>query len=432
MDEHMIFAMALGLPGTPWRVEAVELDALQQQLTIRLGFAPGSRFAHPQTGQPAGVYDTSERRWRHLNFFQYACEIVAPLPRVGGGTGGARVLTVSVPWARDRSGFTLMMEALMVVLIKGGLTVQETARLLDEWPKRIWRTIVPLVNAAIQRLDLSPTTALCLDETHTRKGQRYLTVASDPRAVRRPAAAEGRPRYRARVVAVADGRDSASVGQIRHFLEAHGCPAGQIATVIKDMSAAFAKGVKEHFPTAETVVDYFHVMRHLMEAFDQVRAREHRRHPELFKDSLWAWRTAEGNLDDEQAAVRSRLLRVRHLQTGRACVIVEAFREIMREPNVTALEKQLQVWYRWARRSRIPEIKKAVLTIEAHWQELLAYARTRLSNAVAEALNGLIQTARRKSRGFDVPEHFRAIIFLLGANLTFDLPEPLPSRSLNP
>jgi hypothetical protein len=113
-------------------------------------------------------------------------------------------------------------------------------------------------------------------------------------------------------------------------------------------------------------------------------------------------------------------------------MLIEAFREIMRTPDVAELEGHLHVWYRWARRSRIPEIKDAVLTIRQHWNELLAYARTRLSNAVAEAINGLIQTARRRSRGFDVPAHFRAIIFLLGANLTFDLPDPLPSCCLNP
>jgi hypothetical protein len=62
----------------------------------------------------------------------------------------------------------------------------------------------------------------------------------------------------------------------------------------------------------------------------------------------------------------------------------------------------------------------------------LAFARTRLSNAAAEALNGLIQTARRKSRGFRDPRHFRAFIFLLGGNLHFDLPDPFPTPALNP
>ena len=47
----------------------------------------------------------------------------------------------------------------------------------------------------------------------------------------------------------------------------------------------------------------------------------------------------------------------------------------------------------------------------------------RLSNAAVEALNGLIQTTRRKSRGCDRPEHSRAKMFLLGTDFTFDRPE---------
>jgi hypothetical protein len=87
---------------------------------------------------------------------------------------------------------------------------------------------------------------------------------------------------------------------------------------------------------------------------------------------------------------------------------------------------------RAGRRSRIPEIKKAALTVPEHFQELLASARTRFSAAAAEALNGLIQTAKRKSRGFCRPRPFRAIIFLLGENLPFNLPDPFPPPPLNP
>ena len=60
------------------------------------------------------MHDTIERRWRHLDFFQYRCELVAKVPRTWCGKD--RVLQVQVPWAREGSGFTLMMEALMLLL----------------------------------------------------------------------------------------------------------------------------------------------------------------------------------------------------------------------------------------------------------------------------------------------------------------------------
>jgi transposase len=432
MDETSVFAAALGLPGTPWQVQQIHLDATNKKLTIRLGFARGSRFPHPQSGELLPAHDTLERSWRHMNFFQFACEIVAPLPRVGrGGAEGPPIQAVQVPWARAGSGFTMLLEALMVVLCKSGMTVQEAARVLGEWPKRVWRALVPLVEEAMQRLDLSATKVLCIDETSTRKGQHYITVASDPQARSVPQP-DGSTRYRARVVAVADGRDSPSVGEVKAFLAQHRCPAEQIGTIVKDMSGAYEKGVQEHFPKAERVVDFFHAVKLVGEAFDAVRKREHRENPELFAGSLWAWRKREDHLSDEEAQVRSRLLKQRHLQTGRACMIMEAFREIFQIPDLTELEARLHEWYRWARRSRIPELKKAALTVKAHFKELLAFARTRFTNAAAEALNGLIQTAKRKSRGFRDPRHFRAIIFLLGANLHFDLPDPFPNPALNP
>jgi transposase len=49
-----------------------------------------------------------------MNFFQYRCELVAKVPRTWCRTDG--VHQIQVPWARQGSGFTLMMEALVMLL----------------------------------------------------------------------------------------------------------------------------------------------------------------------------------------------------------------------------------------------------------------------------------------------------------------------------
>jgi transposase len=51
----------------------VKLDQEKGRLDIHLDFPPGTRFAHPTSGDPATIYDTRDRTWRHLNFFQYEC-----------------------------------------------------------------------------------------------------------------------------------------------------------------------------------------------------------------------------------------------------------------------------------------------------------------------------------------------------------------------
>jgi len=78
----------------------------------------GQHFECPQCGTLCGVHDTIERRWRHLNFFQYRCELVAKVPRTWCRKDG--VHQVQAPWAREGSGFTLMMEALMMLLSAEG------------------------------------------------------------------------------------------------------------------------------------------------------------------------------------------------------------------------------------------------------------------------------------------------------------------------
>ena len=53
----------------------------------------------------AKAYDTSQKEYRHLNFFQYDCYLMVRVPRVKCEKDG--VLQVNVPWARESADFTL-------------------------------------------------------------------------------------------------------------------------------------------------------------------------------------------------------------------------------------------------------------------------------------------------------------------------------------
>jgi hypothetical protein len=69
-------------------------------------------------------------------------------------------------------------------------------------------------------------------------------------------------------------------------------------------------------------------------------------------------------------------------------------------------------------------------SIKAHWNWHCRLPGTRLTNGASEALNGIIQTAKRKSRGFKNFEYFRAVIYLVGSKLKFNLPSPVPTYPL--
>jgi hypothetical protein len=67
-----------------------------------------------------------------------------------------------------------------------------------------------------------------------------------------------------------------------------------------------------------------------------------------------------------------------------------------------------------------------VRNIREHWDGIVAYLETRLTNGPAEAVNGLNQTIKRKARGFGTFECF-PVIYLVASKLSFDhLPIPVP------
>jgi transposase len=116
MRDTDLFRMALGIE-LPWVVTKSEFDAAAKRLDIHLDFAKGSRFACLEcgvAGRPA--YDSDEKTWRHLNFFQHEAYLHARVSRVTcKGCGNKQVW---VPWARSDSGFTLLFEALVMAMVQ--------------------------------------------------------------------------------------------------------------------------------------------------------------------------------------------------------------------------------------------------------------------------------------------------------------------------
>jgi len=177
MDSEAVFALALGLEGTPWRVVDVRFDAELRRLDIDLDFPPASRFPHPESGQECPVYDTEPRSWRHLNFFQYECYLNAHVPRVDGGPDQG-VGRVAVPWARAHSGFSLLTESMMLVLARSGMTVAEAARSLGEYPQRLWSVLLHHIAKAHRAMNLELVQVISVDEVCRKRGQNYLTIVS--------------------------------------------------------------------------------------------------------------------------------------------------------------------------------------------------------------------------------------------------------------
>jgi transposase len=80
MTLEELFTVALGL-GRQWRVAQCRFEGEPKRLELRLEHVPGEHFECPVCKDLCGIHDTIERRWRHMDFFQYRCELVARVPR---------------------------------------------------------------------------------------------------------------------------------------------------------------------------------------------------------------------------------------------------------------------------------------------------------------------------------------------------------------
>src|SRR5580704_11638949 len=103
----------LGIPP-PWRVADVEVDREAKVVETHVVFAGPA--ACPMCSLPAPKHDHRERRFRHLDLYEYRAYVVVRVPRVECSEHGVQQL--AVPWADGRTGFTSLFERLVISLIK--------------------------------------------------------------------------------------------------------------------------------------------------------------------------------------------------------------------------------------------------------------------------------------------------------------------------
>ncbi len=400
METNLLFTTALGLQP-PWEVKSLEFNASEHRLDILVDFQRGASFPCPACGAPSKAHDTEEKTWRHLDFFQHAAYLTARVPRCKCDEHGIK--TVDVPWARKGSGFTLMFEALIMVLVRE-MPVNAVARLVGEYDTRIWRVLGHHVEEARARQDFSKVQTICIDEKSYRRGHRYITFTLD--LVLR------------RLLFGTVGRDGDTLAAFIKDLKAHGGSPEQILDVCCDLSPAYIKGIREHLPKAEITFDRFHLMKLMNEALDAVRREESSFTPGL-KKTRYHWLKNPGDLTQSQKA-RLRELKAMNLQTVEAYQMKLLFQDFFEQANPRAARVFMADWCTLADTSNIKPLMKLADTLRSHQRGILNWWRSRISNGLIEGMNSLIQAAIAKARGYRNPNNLITIAYLIAGKLDFN------------
>jgi transposase len=111
-----------------------------------------------------------------------------------------------------------------------------------------------------------------------------------------------------------------------------------------------------------------------------------------------------------------------NLKTARAWRLKMALREVFanaRSHNKAELASaELKAWLSWARRSRLEPFKRLATTLREHFDSVVRGMLDHRSNAFVEAMNGLMQQAKRAARGYRTAANFIAIAYLRLGKLT--------------
>jgi transposase len=403
MAEIDLFQAALGLPE-PWRVTSTEFSADRKRLDLYLDFPKGSRFPCPEGDAAAcAVHDTSDKTWRHLDFFQHRAYLHARVPRVICPTHGIRQVTLS--WARPESGFTLLFEALLMAML-AEMPVKAVADLVGEHDTKLWRLVHHYVEQARAKVSMAGVTRVGIDETSARRGQDYVSLFVDLDAPK------------PRVVFATEGRDHCTVERFAADLTAHGGDPTRVRDVSADMSPAFEHGVRTSLPKAYITYDRYHLVSHATKAVDEVRRAEAKTRPEL-KGTRYTGLKRPERLTGRQAAELAVLRqRTANLATARAYRWRLDFDGFFDQPRELA-EDYLECWWQGAIHSRLEPIVAFARMIGDHWEGVLRWPWTKINNGVLEGINSLVQASKRRARGYRNKRNLIAMIYLIAGRLDF-------------
>ena len=375
------------------------------------------------------TYDSSVRRWRHLDLgacrLLLECEIRRlDCPRC------ERVRTEEVPWARRAARHTRDFEDVVAFLAQ---RVDKTtiARLLRCSWEAVTGIVVRVVADSIDDSRLNNLYRIGVDEVSYRKGHRYLTIVAD----------------HDREGAVVWAKEGQRTETLKAFYDELGDDRrAQLQAVSLDMGRPYAKATTDAVPHATQCVDPFHVVQLANKAIDQARRwawnAERRTNPtpkrpvgrprkgspsplpdntRWVKRTRWALLKDPDDLNEDQADVLDSLRRERSV-LYRCWQLKEALRDLyrLRRPQDAALH--LDWWLKWACRCRIPAFVKLSKTIRANRDRILAAVELGLSNSKLEGLNSKIRLINHRGYGHHSAAALIAMVYLCCGGITVQLP----------
>lgn len=413
MTSKELYEGILGLKS-PWMVESVELKTADKEVRVVVRYREGSRFMCPECGKAMPLYDHRDRRWRHLDTCQMKTILEGRFPRVECAAHG--VLDVAVPWAEKGSRWTLMFEALAIMLLQDSDVTAAAAALRISW-EGAWAIAERAVARGMERRRKAPLKHVLVDEKAFRKGHEYVTLVANT-------GEQG-----AKVEFIAEGRDTEALASFWRAQSPERLE--QVEAVAMDLHRPYWEATVAHVPGAvgKIVHDRFHLMKHVQEGLNTVRKQEHRMLQEegfdLLKATKYLWLKNPGDWTTEQKH-DFKAIKTANLMTSKAWAMKETIRHLWSYRSVGVARKFFKKWARWVRRSKLTPMMKVADMFQRHLENILTFCKCQLTTAALEAINAKIALVKKRSRGIANVSHLKTLIYFHCGGLDLN---PSPAHS---
>jgi transposase len=395
-----LFNKILGL-SEPWEVERVDLSIEQNEVTIHVKYN-SNKGVCPDCQKECNLYDIREsRKWRHLDICQLKTYIVASLPRIKCHTH--KVKTIPVPWAESNNHFTYLFENFAIEFLQATFNQTKVSRLLRISFSQINTIMKKAVIRGLNRRSKTDLEYLGIDEKSMKKGHQYMTILYDLQQVVVLDAIEGR-------------KEESAIKVMQSVKESNYCDS--LKAVSMDMWKAYINSSKAVFPTVDIVHDKFHIMKYLIEGVDKTRRKEayklNKVNDSSLKHTKYLFLKNVENMTVKQS-LRFEEVKNMNLETCKAWVMKENFKEFFNCATINQGKFFFNAWYNDVRESGLKYMIEVSNIIARHWNGIISYLRHKITNSLAENINGRIQQIKTIARGFRAFENYRvSILFYLG------------------
>jgi len=397
MDDKKLFTKLLGLEP-PWFITEVVYNETDQCIDIYVDHEPHIRARCPVCEKFYSVYDHSpERVYRHLDTCHMQTYVHVRQPRVNCSEHGVKQIISE--FGENGSEMTYAFEV-HVVRVAKECSIRATAGLCGlSWDQSMSAMKRAVARGQARKQHRLPQ-RIGVDEKSFARGHKYETLVYDLDC--------------ATVEFVGDNRSQESLESYYKQFDIE--QRKQVQAVAMDMWDPYIAATKAYIPDAEKkiVFDRFHVMKHVLKAVDVVRKKEHKELSEKGTDILkgtrylWLW-----NRENIPAWRKEEFeqLRTQDLKVCRASAIKENLRHLWNYRYEANMRRYFKSWYFWATHSRLKPIINAAQTLKTHLENIVTYARHRITNALAEGMNAKIEKVKRMACGFRNRAHYRMAIY---------------------